>query len=37
MGLQERDIYQEVTDDILALLERGVRPWQGPWIEHSSL
>lgn len=31
MGLQERDVYQEVTDDILALLERGVRPWQGPW------
>ncbi len=26
-----RDIYQEVTDTILAQLEKGVRPWQRPW------
>ncbi|MCW8309246.1 ArdC family protein, partial [Acidiphilium sp. PA] len=26
-----RDIYQEVTDKILAALERGVLPWQRGW------
>lgn len=26
-----RDIYQEVTDTILAELERGVAPWVKPW------
>ena len=26
-----RDIYREVTDTILAQLEKGVRPWQRPW------
>lgn len=26
-----RDIYQEVTDQIIALLERGVVPWRKPW------
>jgi antirestriction protein ArdC len=26
-----RDIYQEITDRIVADLEQGVRPWQRPW------
>ncbi|MDX5929739.1 ArdC family protein [Acidiphilium acidophilum] len=26
-----RDIYQEVTDKIIAALERGVLPWQRGW------
>ena len=26
-----RGIYREVTDTILAQLEKGVRPWQRPW------
>jgi antirestriction protein ArdC len=27
----KRDIYQSTTDQIVAELERGVRPWQKPW------
>ncbi|EPI5060706.1 ArdC family protein, partial [Klebsiella pneumoniae] len=26
-----RDIYQEVTDRIVAALEKGTRPWKRPW------
>ena len=26
-----RDIYQDVTDQMIALLERGVSPWSCPW------
>ena len=26
-----KDIYQRVTDSIVAELERGVRPWLKPW------
>jgi antirestriction protein ArdC len=26
-----RDFRQEVTDNIVALLEKGVAPWQKPW------
>lgn len=28
---QKRDFRQEVTDNIVALLEKGVAPWQKPW------
>lgn len=28
----KKDIYQEVTDRIVAQLERGVIPWHKPWI-----
>jgi antirestriction protein ArdC len=28
-----RDVYQEVTDQIVSELEKGVRPWQRPWSE----
>jgi antirestriction protein ArdC len=27
----KRDIYQSITDQIVAELEKGVRPWQKPW------
>ena len=27
----KRDFRQEVTDNIVALLEKGVAPWQKPW------
>jgi antirestriction protein ArdC len=27
----KRDLRQEVTDDIIAALEKGVAPWQKPW------
>jgi antirestriction protein ArdC len=26
-----KDIYQDVTNRIVADLEKGVRPWQKPW------
>ena len=26
-----RDFRQEVTDNIVAMLEKGVAPWQKPW------
>lgn len=26
-----RDVYQSITDQIIAELERGVRPWRKPW------
>jgi len=26
-----RDLYQEVTDKIVALLEKGVAPWRQTW------
>ena len=28
---EKRDIYQAVTDEIIAALERGVAPWVRPW------
>lgn len=28
----KKDIYQEVTDRIVAQLEQGVIPWRKPWI-----
>jgi antirestriction protein ArdC len=31
------DVYQKITDQIVAALEQGVRPWQQPWqAEHSA-
>jgi antirestriction protein ArdC len=27
----KRDFRQEVTDNIIAMLEKGVAPWQKPW------
>lgn len=31
------DVYQKITDQIVAALERGVRPWHQPWnVEHSA-
>ena len=30
-GEPRRDIYQAVTDKVIADLERGVRPWHRPW------
>jgi antirestriction protein ArdC len=31
------DVYQRVTDSIVAELERGVRPWLKPWnAEHAA-
>ncbi len=27
----KRDLRQEVTDSIIAALEKGVAPWQKPW------
>ena len=27
----KRDLRQEITDDIIAALEKGVAPWQKPW------
>lgn len=32
-----RDFRQEVTDNIIAMLERGVAPWQKPWDAQSHL
>lgn len=32
-----RDFRQEVTDDIIRLLEQGVAPWQKPWTAQTSL
>ena len=29
--LVKRDLRQEITDDIIAALEKGVAPWQKPW------
>jgi len=29
-----RDVYQTITDQIIAELERGVRPWMKPWSAH---
>ena len=31
------DVYQQITDHIVAALEQGVRPWHQPWnAEHSA-
>jgi antirestriction protein ArdC/predicted nucleotidyltransferase component of viral defense system len=27
----KRDIYQEITDELVSMLERGVKPWRAPW------
>jgi antirestriction protein ArdC len=32
---QRRDLYQEVTDQIIAAIENGTAPWQRPWDEIS--
>ena len=32
-----RDLYQEVTDKIVAAIEAGTAPWQKPWIELAEL
>jgi antirestriction protein ArdC len=35
--VMRKDIYQRVTDSIVAELERGVRPWLKPWnTEHAA-
>ena len=35
--VMRKDIYQRVTDSIVAELERGVRPWLKPWnAEHAA-
>lgn len=34
---KRRDFRQEVTDNIVALLEKGVAPWQKPWDAQSHL
>jgi antirestriction protein ArdC len=31
-----RDVYQEVTNKIIAALETGVAPWHKPWVDGSS-
>lgn len=28
---QKADLYQQVTDKIIAALEKGVPPWRRPW------
>jgi antirestriction protein ArdC len=33
----KRDFRQEVTDDIIRLLEQGVAPWQKPWTAQQNL
>jgi len=33
----KRDFRQEVTDDIIRLLEQGVAPWQKPWTAQTGL
>src|SRR5579862_3732432 len=33
MAEERRDYRQEVTNDIIALLEKGTAPWQRPWHE----
>lgn len=30
--MAKRDIYQEVTDKIIALLDKGTAPWHMPWV-----
>ena len=37
MARTKRDLYQEVTDQIIAKLEKGVVPWVKPWDSESSL
>ena len=36
-GGSKRDFRQEVTDDIVRLLEQGTAPWQKPWTAQQSL
>ena len=33
---KKRDLYQEVTDAIVAELEKGVAPWVKPWNQEYS-
>jgi putative DNA primase/helicase len=33
MNEEKRDYRQEVTDDIIRMLEEGTAPWQKPWKE----
>jgi antirestriction protein ArdC len=35
-NVERADIYQEVTDQIIALLEQGVRPWSPSWASGSA-
>ena len=36
-ALGKPDVYQRVTDQIVAALEKGVRPWMKPWsVEHAA-
>ena len=36
-GASRPDVYQRVTDRIVAQLEQGVRPWLKPWhAEHAA-
>ena len=37
MARTKRDLYREVTDQIIAKLEKGVVPWVKPWDSESSL
>lgn len=30
---RSNDLYQEITDEIIAALEKGVTPWVHPWRE----
>lgn len=32
-GARRRDVYQEVTEQVIAALEAGTVPWQRPWRE----
>jgi len=32
----KRDVYQEITDRVIAALERGVNPWRKPWTSTGS-
>ncbi|RAP70302.1 hypothetical protein ACZ87_02892 [Candidatus Erwinia dacicola] len=34
---EKRDLYQEVTDKVIAAIEKGTSPWQKPWRSAVSL
>ena len=37
MKQEKSDVYQQITDEIVADLEQGVRPWLKPWnAEHAA-
>ncbi len=33
MTTERTDVYARVTDQIIAQLEKGIRPWHQPWNE----